>query len=340
MKTLCSLLCMLLSFYILVGQQDIPSISDNFFCKPGVVNSSPGKGVVLEYGLLPKAFLNVDDDDEDEFGGTNKLADEVSNLKVKLKIPLWHKPDLTILLGFEHERERHQLDLATDKNNVLLQTLDNRLLKISRGALYVVKPLNEKYYLGFRAGASFNGDYDGLVDTDKRYAIYRVVGLLGWKKRDDLEFGVGAMYNNSFQKTAVYPFLMYNQTFNDKWGIESILPINIKVRRNFNEGSMLLFGAEYSSNVFSMNVETADMPRVFNFKNSGIDASAEWQQQVASWVWFSARAGYHYSFDATFENAKTGKEHSISPAGGLFGVVGVFLSPPQKANELDKEKKF
>jgi len=309
------------------AQQDIPSVNDGLFCKPGVINSAPGKGVLVEYGTAPISALHSYSND---LGQKRRIEDDVEQLLVKLKVPLVHKPGLTMLLGFEHSRERHELELPTNTENLLLETLNNQTLKISRAAFYLLKPLNEKFYFGLRAGASFNGDYEGLVQTDNRFGVYRVAALFGYKKRKDLELGLGVLYNNSFRKEMVVPFFLYNQTFNEKWGIESVLPVNIKVRYNINDKSLVLLGAEYVSNVYSMNIETPLHPTIYNFKSSGLLFSLDWQQRLAPWTWVSVQGGYAHSFDAIFENTVNGNEVPITPAGGVFGRIGIFISPPSE----------
>jgi len=321
------LFCLSAKATLLVAQQDIPSVNDGLFCKPGVINSSPGKGLLVEYGSAPISALHSYNSDS---GQKRRIDDDVEQLLVKLKVPLVYKPGLTMLLGFEHSWERHELELPTNAENILLETLDNQTLKISRAAFYLLKPLNDKFYFGLRAGASFNGDYEGLIQTDDRFGVYRVAGLFGFKKREDLELGLGVLYNNSFRKEMVVPFLLYNQTFNEKWGIESVLPVNIKGRYNFNKKSLLLLGAEYVSNVYSMDIETPLEPTIYNFKSSGLLFSLDWQQRFTSWTWVSVQGGYAHSFDAVFENTVTSGEVPITPAGGVFGRIGIFVSPPSE----------
>ncbi len=309
------------------AQQDIPSVNDGLFCKPGVINTSPGKGILVEYGSAPISALHSYNSDS---GQKRRIDDDVEQLLVKLKVPLVHKPGLTMLLGFEHSRERHGMELPTNAENILLETLDDQTLKISRAAFYLLKPLNDKFYFGLRADASFNGDYEGLVKTNERYGVYRAAALVGFKKRKDLELGMGVLYNNSFRREIVVPFFLYNQTFNEKWGIESVLPVNIKGRYNINDNSLVLLGAEYVSNVYSMNIETPQEPTIYNFKSSGLLFSLDWQQRLTPWIWVSVQGGYAHSFDAVFENTGTRAEVPITPAGGVFGRIGIFVSPPSK----------
>ena len=46
-------------------------------------------------------------------------------------------------------------------DTTLLNNIHDRSLKSSRLSLYMIKPINDKYYVAFKGDASFNGDYNG-----------------------------------------------------------------------------------------------------------------------------------------------------------------------------------
>lgn len=52
------------------------------------------------------------------------------------------------------------------------------------------KPLGEIYYTGLRLRLMSNGDYRQWMNFGERYTIFNAVGLIGIKKRLDLEWGI------------------------------------------------------------------------------------------------------------------------------------------------------
>jgi Domain of unknown function (DUF6268) len=204
----------------------------------------------------------------------------------------------------------------------------------------MIKPLNEKFYLAFKGDVSFNGGYDGLIKFDERYLKYNIGLMLGVKPRPDLEWGIGVLFRSSFVRSSVpvLPFGIYNRTFNDKWGIETILPVSIKARYNINAKNLILFGPEYESRSYSLdrinrgNSNTGDFSEFF-MKRSELKFAVSYQHQVSDWVWFNAQAGYSHNFNTSFtEIDLKGIELPaviVAPADGVFFKVGVFVSPPK-----------
>ena len=304
-------------------------------CQPGVVNKSPGKGASFTYSLNPDFKMTVPDAEN-----ASKI-ERSERFDSKLKLPLINAPGFKFMLGFQYTLEKYHFSDIDPENAPLFSRLNNAELKTTGVAAYIVHPINEKIYTSFRFGASWHGDYSTFISLDNRFAIYRAAALIGIKKRDNLEYGIGLLFIKSFRRTSILPFGFYNQTFNEHWGIEMVLPVSIKGRYNFNEHSMALFGAEYSSQDYALKVPQPSMnpflpqplKAPFHYHRSSIDLTTSFYQRLTSWTWVELKAGYAFSLSSKAKDIPLNQTFDLKPSSGMVGMVSLFLSPPKNCME-------
>ena len=307
--------------FLLHAQEEPPSDMVPL-CKPGVAHKSPGQGLSLEYGLL------YDQDQEKNEAGEDIRAYERINMKLKLPIVL--KENFKVLIGVSHRLEDFQFGIQSAEN-IGIQSFSyfDRQLKKSAFNVMALRSLTPKHYLIFIAEASFNGDFAQVYNFDKRYALYKAAGILGIKKNENEELGLGLSVAAGFRGTSIYPFIVYNKTFNDKWGLESILPVKVHLRRNFNHGNLLLIGAQFLSRSYSIDLDNSPTDP-FHLTRQEIMVSAAWQKQLKGWLWASASTGYIFSLSNRVRDVHNTDMVKLNGDSGVFAKVGLFLSPGKK----------
>ncbi len=330
------LICLCLSIFVKLSlaQDLVLSPIGESLCKPGVIGKSPSKGLSLDYTFLPNIKVYPYKN-----GMKGKNAQRVSSdrFNFKLKVPVIYKPGFTLLIGYAHYREEYNVSNLPNGEMSILNEIDDRSLKSNRLSLYMIKPINKKIYLAFKGDASFNGDYNGLMNFNDRFLKYNIGVLVGVKPRPNLEWGVGGLFRSSFVRSSVpvLPFGIYNQTFNDKWGLETVLPVTIKARYTINSKSLLLFGPEYESRSYSLEkINNGNTNYTDNFmKRSELKFSIAYERQIGDWVWINAQTGYSHNFDTSFTavDVKGVAMPSVvvAPTDGVFFKVGLFISPPK-----------
>lgn len=295
-------------------------------CSPGVINKSRGKGLLIQYGVTSGGRYTPDQVDA---GIAPSNVNRVGLLKVRLKIPLLVKPKTKFLVGVDHFREKYHFDFVQPKFEEELRLINGTTLKASRITGYLIQSLGETNYIGVQARLGFNGNYQPLVDTDDFYSQYRISALWGIKKRDDLEWGLGIFYSNNFNRQRILPFLLYNRTFNERWGIEAAFPVSILMRYNFNPRDLILFGPEFVS--YRYAIKNDGPGRDFYFRHSEIQLAAKYEREITPWVWASVHGGFQINFDSEFENAADPSEvFEPDLRTGVFLKFGIFLSPPDR----------
>lgn len=315
----------------LVAQDASPIDPTVALCKPGVENKAPSKGLQLEYGwnttnLLGTAVLPT----------LSTISDikDVDRIKAKLKIPILNKTGLKFLLGLEHFREGYQLTSWNINSRSAIESYEKRTLKSSRLSAYLIKSLDQKNYLAFQFAARYNGDYNGLINFNNNYAAYRFGGVWGLKINNRKEFGFGIAASIRPDRWSVFPFLNYNQTFNDKWGIEATLPVKIALRRNFNDKNLALLGVNFASRDFALHAFGADLTsdeNLYVLDRQELNFFVDIQSNAGGWIWVRLKTGYQLNTQMEFFH-HTDRNTNFFPTnaiGGAFINFGIFIAPPK-----------
>lgn len=338
MKFILSIVCLLLGQTIFSQTkpaffpEDISTNGDNIqcYCKPGTRNKSRSKGIKFSYSFLGNGTF------KDEDGSIMAPFSEYKrwqSLKFGIKIPIVNKEKLKILLGYKHYAESFSINFLGADFSETFQELGATDLTQTSVGLIVTKPLNETKYLAFRFRYSANGNYSNkFLNVERDYSVYKALVLLGIKRSEDFEWGIGINVSNSFRGTSILPFLLYNRNFGKHWGIESIFPANIYGRYNLKPTTILLFGAEYSSNSYRMKVNTLNNETLdYGLNHSEIIGMLRLEQQITPWVWTNLKVGYQTNFSTDFESkSATTTSFQVEPSSRLFLQVGLFISPPDK----------
>ncbi len=301
-----------------------------FLCQPGVVNKSPGKGASISYTFNPDYKMRPPDAESDSKIRRNE------RFSTNLKIPLINGDKFKALIGLQYSVERYHFTKIVPENYPLFKKLNESDLKSAGVAAYFVVPINHRFYTSFRLSAGWNGDYSNFLSLDNRYATYRAAGLLGVKKGNSLEYGIGLVFTKGFRNNGLVPFGFYNQTFNKRWGIEAALPTSIKGRYNINPRMLTMFGVEYSSRSYALAVKEPSMnPFIptekapFNYHRSGIDLVSSFYRQLSGWTWLEFKGGYSFNMNSEARDLPAQQSYNLSPSGSWVGMVSFFISPPR-----------
>lgn len=295
-------------------------------CTPGVINKSPGKGLLIEYKLTSGGNFTPD---EVATGISPSKVNSLSRLRLRLKIPVIIKPQTKFLIGVDHFQEQYQLNFIQPAFSKQLNLIDGTTLKSSRLTAYLLQSISETNYLGIQARVAYNGNYDGIVKTDAYYRQIRLSAIWGVKKREDLEWGIGLLYSDNYTRKIALPFFLYNRTYNERWGLEAAFPVSVLMRYNFTPRSLLLFGPEFSSAAYALRGETALPEEDYYFKHTELNFGAKYERQISPWIWANVHAGVQINFDSEYQKV-TDSSELFEPdlITGAFLKIGLFLSPP------------
>ena len=323
---------------LLCAQNDIPTdieATEVLFCQPGVTNASPSRGLVLEYGRTPGFRMGRILQNEGQADVKTRYWEDFI---LKVKAPLVNRTDFKVIIGMNHTEETYHFNPDEIRGDAFYESLDGTKLQSTRFTTYLVKSLNNRYYGLVRLEAGFNGDYGSFVRFDDRYGMYRAAVMVGRKWNDDLEFGGGVLYNNTFRRTTVWPFAFMNYTLSPKLGIEAVIPVDMKLRYDMTASSesrqrLLLMGLEYQSREHSVDFllgNDANPQNVF-LRRHAIAPTVTFQQQAFSdWTWFDVSVGYGFALSTRLRSDELVVDETIQTGGAPYARVSFFVSPPRK----------
>ena len=173
------------------------------FAKPGVKNQSPGKGLSIDYRSQMGFKL------EDPDGNLHNL-DLAESRSFKIKLPLVYKPSFTALLGFHRQEERYRFsDFNPSIDDAsFFSHLNNTNLKTNRFSLSILKPLSPKIYTAFKSEVILSENNKDLLDVENP-TTYRFNALVGFKRSENTEYGVGLYYGKSLDRTSLLSICLF-----------------------------------------------------------------------------------------------------------------------------------
>lgn len=308
------------------------------FCRPGVRNRSQSRGVVIRYER--QGAFNWRMNNPELEGGNTRVAG-LEQFTFKFKIPLINQPGTKLLLGYEWDTEKYYFadlpPISPGRPPTLWQLLDERRLKAAKLSAYFTKSFDDRYYLSARVRLSLQGDYDGFVDFDPEYRTYSGAVAFGKKVNADTEWGVGLTYSTNAARTVVLPFLFYNRTWNDRWGLESALPAQVFLRYNVDpaRGHAFRTGVQADSKFYVIN-SLGDRGRFenlneFYLRRLGLKALTQYEHKLGGWFWAFAQGGVYIPINARFnEIDAVDVDLMTSVEARPFFRVGLFLAPPKE----------
>jgi len=298
-------------------------------CTPGVLHQSRGGGVGVEVGMTGSQSWNIDG---------RSFSAQLRHVQYGIKFPVVNKERWTVLVGLDQRRSYLLSNDASDIKESILPLFQRRI-KTNTLKLYTLKPLSETSYIAVRYGLSFRGDFAGLVADEDVFHAHNMTSIVGFKKDYRTEWGFGFNISRNNMRTAMLPFLFFNKTFNDRWGLESTLPVKVDLRYNFKSDQSLRVGMAVDSRNFTFSEQATfnqlpqDETIFHNYLNRNILAQIKYQQRIKGWIWMKAEGGYiipwRHEIEKDIEtlNLRSSESTEIQSAATYQLKCGIFISP-------------
>ena len=321
--------------------------TDKEFANPSVEGTPRGRFLVFRY---ERAFnydfnsrahhLNVPDP------ANKNVKIEHSNIsEIKGYIPVWNRPHLKTVLGIGYEREEFNFkdNEGYDSNFLFHRNLQDKGLKSLSAQLAILRPINYRNYWVLRLKGQLNGDYtsDELNFTD--YMRTTAEALYGWKINKNFSWGIGAQFGYNFGRKSVYPAILYNRTFNEHWGVESVFPANVNFRYRSSDKSFFYGG--YNLDGYSYVIKVDKPPFLQNGSNpfgdvktvelrhNDVKLKLRWEREIYDFLWFSLEGGYriNVSYDVFEEGTKRKTKLIATDAGSApYAQAEVYFVVPKR----------
>ncbi|MGB3617377.1 MAG: DUF6268 family outer membrane beta-barrel protein, partial [Catalinimonas sp.] len=264
-------------------------------------------------------------------------------LRIETNYPVISKSSLIVNLYANYWESRYTsptvFSTAPAPEQALAQSLaEHPLRSIAVGAL-AFKPLNERHFLLFQLEPSLNGNYNfDDLEPDFSNLRYSASALFGWKLSDRTNLAVGATRTYRGGRLLHIPILLYNHTFNERWGTELLLPARGHLRYNFSVKSLLLIGYELEGQTYALQT-SGDAPfagelfppdNELELRKSEIRGRVQFRRSLTDFVWLDLQAGvraaYRFDLDANPDATEALLENNIGVP--LYFRVGLALVSP------------
>ncbi len=314
---------------------DAPPIDDDFsnyedvgsgvkrYCTQKVQNLTPAKlyggGYEVQgpFGIQSKKGESYKND-----ANYNDVVDSPNDVNVKavhglhfnVNYPIISKSSIIVSLMAQYQESRFIID--DPKEYSLYRSLNDRGLRTGGIGTTIFKPINETRFMIFQAQGDINGDFQ-LNELGTAFSSGLTLSgafIYGWKKNDRFMWGIGVTRTYRGGETLHIPILLYNRTFNDRWGVEVLFPARVHFRRNFSPKSLLQLGYEIVGNSYHIS-NTSDQIgrdlRPYNdlqLRRSEIKIRAIYEQSLKNFIWISLQAGFRYNYKFNLSEARDIKE--------------------------------
>lgn len=310
------------------------------YCNNKINNLNPTTLVGLSYDFMFGAELeSTNPEDSSAFNYTSPISLN-HGVRLDANVPLISKSNIILNATFSYWESRYNFD-AVDNNDRLARSLNNNDLRTATLGVLAFKPLDEKHFLIFQAATSLNGNYTfgtydfGEVEPDFGKMKYTASILYGWKKSDNQNLAIGITRTYRGGRLLHIPIFLWNKTFNDKWGMELLLPARGGIRYNFSALSSINFGYELEGQSYLLqnSPSSADLFPTNNYelRKSEIRGRIMLNQALSSFIRLNIQAGVApaYRFDLEDDGSNDGNVVSVGSLGlPMYFRIGLnFVSP-------------
>jgi hypothetical protein len=247
-------------------------------------------------------------------------------------------------VGLNYDRE--EFKFRTQPTNYgLFDNIENKGLKSTGVQLAVIRPVDAVHWYLARVKGELSGDYTSGQDLQNgvNYLRASAEAFYGWKRSPRFSWGVGFQYGYTFGRLSIYPAIIYNRTFNDRWGIEALFPARVSVRYNASDRSLFYGGYSVDGSNYIIALRQA-LPlgpekqplRSLELRETEVKLRLRWERELLSFLWLGAEGGfrYNYAFDA-FDRTNASRERIVrTKLGGTpYVSLELFAVPPRKLLE-------
>lgn len=324
------------------SQTDLMHCTDSTYCVPAIIGLPRSKGIelkqerVFNYGIQSSA-------NDSSFTGNNATINRNRRWTFRARFPILLKPNFKLAGGISYDVEEFTFRGIEDIDHPFYTGIEDKNLKSLGAALYAVKPfLGNKFLMG-RASAKANGDFVDFEDNASDYMKYSATLMCGVKLAPHKNIAVGATINYTFGRRVVFPVLAYNHTFNSKWGIESLLPIFMRVRYRPNDHNQFYLKSELAGANYNLRLNGDEGNVTYYLQKAELRLLLSYEREIHDWLWFGVEAGARRNLDFDLSNEFNRPRPTVILENNLNDAFvanfSIFIVPPQKWTDPETLKK-
>ncbi len=297
------------------------------YCNQKIAYLSPYRFISLGFeNIFPSSISSVSNPETTNSNTTNNTINNFGGLRFALNTPVISKNNITVSLGANVWNSNIVLeDMTTDDFNKSITQLNSMGLNAT-----IFKPFNEKNFAIFQLSGDINGNYTNFSAINGKGFTFSGTAIYGWKRNDNFMWGLGVSRTYRAGALIHIPVVLYNRTFNKTWGIETVFPAKLNIRRNFSPTSLLMLGYEIEGN--SYHIATSGGSELY-LRRGELKPRLSYEQKLNGFIWLAVQSGvrFDWRFDA-YDVKNTSDSEKLLVANTLgnalyFNVSLNFVNP-------------
>lgn len=192
--------------------EDVDNTPVKVYCNQKILNQTPNRFISIGYEYQTSSNLTAAISPR----GDSRQIDAMQGLRVSFNTPLISKNKLIISLGGQYARTA--FNGTNQFPYPLFPQLVNDGLHTAGLNTTIFKPLNEKNFIIVQLNADANWLAPTLKNINTKAITFSATAIYGWKKSESEMFGLGVSRTYRMGRLIYVPVVLYNKTFNDKWG--------------------------------------------------------------------------------------------------------------------------
>jgi hypothetical protein len=271
------------------------------FCNNKVIGLSPTKLISLsfDYALENSWETSAGKKFDGTYANNESTYSRNYGLRLETNYPIISNNKLIVNAYINYWESQYSAGASEPK---IGRFFDQNPLRTTAVGALIFKPLNEKNFLLFQLEGAMNGNYNfGSISPELDKTKLSVAALYGWKTNDYTNIAIGVTRTYKGGRLLHIPVLMWNKTFNEKWGMEMLLPARASARRNFSAKSILTLGYELEGQSYHIQeqddasvsslFESTSTANNWELRKSEIRARLSWRKSLSDFIWFNVQAG-------------------------------------------------
>ena len=297
---------------------------DSSYCETGVTGMLPSKWI--EFAYERSTPFQADQ-------GLVRIS-QFRRASAKGRLPILSKPGLKILAGFSFQQEYFGLTGSKTEAPFPWEEVDQLRLNNRGFDLVFLHPFRGLAYMVGRVSLNINNEHRGLrfreYSEDLKFSVSQ---MMVFRPNPGQEIGLGAYVARFQGRTSSYPLVVYNQTFNSRWGIESVLPAYARVRRNIGSSAAVSLNVKASGGAYNIDIPDGNSGfQDLSIRRAEIVSSITYQQELFDPLWIGFDLGFRQplSMNVFDPVAPRTPIASANLKGATYFNTSVYLVPPKK----------
>jgi hypothetical protein len=336
MKGVWSILLLAIVSVPLQAQPRDPLIEfdDTAYAVPAIRWTPRSKGLIVRYERITAHSMYSDSQLEGLPDNRGQIYKD-QRWEYRLRFPVYSSPKLSLAMGLQYFSETYRFRNLDVNQYPFHNDLNGRSLRTMGSNFYMVRNWRGNFYILFRAGVDFMGDYSYQRVPGTNYIRASASPLIGWKRNQDLSYAFGVAYGYRFGRALLLPVFQYQQNFNRQWAVDALLPGRIRFRYTANPKTLIYMGSEFNGANYVLNL---DHPTFAQFDNlylqkSELRSLLSLERELYDWLWLGVEAGLRTNISFTLtETPRSRREVVIfnRPDGALVVSVSLFGVVPRR----------